>query len=69
MQKRFRSYLAYFITLIIMTIGLVCIILDVYDRSDDFSLLKVLYTTGFVVVFFPAIEYWYDIVKKYLKVD
>lgn len=69
MQKRFRSYLAYFITLIIMTIGLVCIILDVYDRSDDFSLHKVLYTTGFVVVFFPAIEYWYDIVKKYLKVD
>ena len=69
MQKRFRSYLAYFITLIIMTIGLVCIILDVYDKSDDFSLLKVLYTTGFVVVFFPAIEYWYDIVKKYLKVD
>jgi hypothetical protein len=68
-MKRFKSYLAYFITLCIMTLGLVCIILDVYDKSDSFSLFKVLYTTGFVVVFFPAIDYWYFIVKRYLNID
>jgi hypothetical protein len=63
-MNRLKLILAYFLTFSIICLGS----FSTYSYLKHDRLFSIVYALGFILVFFPSIDYWFDVTKKLLRV-